>query len=417
MARVALRKNLARAVLSGHPWLYRDALRAPPALPDGALVLVTTGDGRPLGRGFWTASTPIAVRMLTTDPTDDIALLVRHRLEAALARRLGFLELARTNAFRWVHGEADGLPGIHLDLYAGLGSVRFDGPGARAFYRDFAPVAVEVAAAAAAAPPLSMRALIERRSGGRSGARNGEPRARADAQTDGAATALVGELPRGEVEVRENDLVFGVDLVLGQKGGLFLDQRDNRQRVRELSAGRRVLNLFGYTGGFSVYAASGGAAATTTVDISGGAILAGRENFRRNGLPSAGTAAARFVAGDVFEFLAGATRDHDRDRFDLVVSDPPSFAPSRRALPEALRAYVRLHRLCAEVLEPGGLLCAASCSSHVGEGAFIATITAGCAAAGRRFELLEVRGAGADHPVSESFPEGRYLKFVVGVVT
>jgi 23S rRNA (cytosine1962-C5)-methyltransferase len=138
VARVALRKNLARAVRSGHPWIYRDALRPVPALPDGALVLVTTGDGRPLGRGFWTATTPIAVRMLTTDPAEQIASLIPARLEAALRGRLAFLDLGQTNAFRWVHGEADLLPGLHLDVYGRAASIRFDGNGARAFFRDVA---------------------------------------------------------------------------------------------------------------------------------------------------------------------------------------------------------------------------------------------------------------------------------------
>ena len=171
VTRVALRKNLARAVRSGHPWIYRDALRAGASLPDGALVLVTTGNGRPLGRGFWTATTPIAVRMLTTDPAAEIASLVRARLEAALERRLAFLDLSRTNAFRWVHGEADLLPGLHLDVYGDHGSIRFDGPGARAFYRDL-PAAVMAAAA-----PLAMTTLVERRVGRRSGA---ETRRRVD---------------------------------------------------------------------------------------------------------------------------------------------------------------------------------------------------------------------------------------------
>ena len=163
MTRVALKKNLARAVRSGHPWIYRDALRPGPPLPDGALVLVTTGDGKPLGRGFWTATTPIAVRMLTTDPGAEIASLVPARLAAALDRRLGALDLGQTNAFRWVHGEADLLPGLHLDVYGTHGSIRFDGAGARAFYRDL-PAAIVTAAAR-----IPMTTLVERRVGRRSG--------------------------------------------------------------------------------------------------------------------------------------------------------------------------------------------------------------------------------------------------------
>jgi len=202
-----------------------------------------------------------------------------------------------------------------------------------------------------------------------------------------------------------------VDLVRGQKGGLFLDQRDNRALVRTLASGRRVLNLFGYTGGFSVYAAAGGARATVTVDAAAPAIAAARRNFERNRLP---TEDARFVAGDAFAFLERAARD--RERFDVVIADPPSFAPNRRALAAGLRAYRRLHRLCAAVTAPGGTLCAASCSSHVGGAAFLTGVRDGARDAGRRFQLHELRGAGADHPVVPQFPEGDYLKFAVGVL-
>jgi 23S rRNA (cytosine1962-C5)-methyltransferase len=197
----------------------------------------------------------------------------------------------------------------------------------------------------------------------------------------------------------------------GQKGGLFLDQRDNRALVRTLASGRRVLNLFGYTGGFSIYAAAGGARATVTVDAAAPAIAAARRNFERNGLP---TDDARLVSGDAFAFLERAASDGER--FDLVISDPPSFAPSRRALATGLRAYHRLHRLCAAITAPGGTLCAASCSSHVDRAAFLDTVRDGARDAGRRFQLREMRGAGPDHPVVRHFPEGDYLKFAVGIL-
>jgi 23S rRNA (cytosine1962-C5)-methyltransferase len=222
----------------------------------------------------------------------------------------------------------------------------------------------------------------------------------------------VGALPEGELAVRENGLSFGVDLARGQKGGLFLDQRDNRAYVRTIAGGRRVLNLFGYTGGFSIYAAAGGAAHTTTVDLARGAIEAARQNFLRNQLP---LEAAAFHAGDAFDFLARAARD--RATFDLVISDPPSFAPSRKALPAALHAYRRLHHLCAAVTAPDGILCAASCSSHVDRGQFARTISEGVGDAGRRWTPQEMLGAAADHPVVPQFPEGDYLKFAVGKVS
>jgi 23S rRNA (cytosine1962-C5)-methyltransferase len=385
--RVVLRKNLARAIRQGHPWIYRDALAVAPRIADGALVLVESPDGRrTLGRGFWDARSPIAVRVLESPArTVDAAGLVAERVAGALERRLRLIDRARTDAFRWIHGEGDGLPGIHVDLYGAAASVRFDGAGPRAFYRDLGPRL----AAAARARGLALEAVVER---------------------EGAV--LLGSPPAGEIEVRENGLLFGVDLGRGQKGGLFLDQRDNRERVRGRAAGRRVLNLFGYTGGFSIYAAAGGAAQTTTVDLAGPAIAAARRNFARNGLP---LERARLVAGDAFAFLEEAARAGER--YDLVISDPPSFAPSARALPRALAAYRRLHRLAAAVTAPGGVLCAASCSSHVGRAAFLRTVEEGAARAGRRFVLDAVHGAAeADHPTLPAFPEGDYLKLAIGNV-
>ncbi|MEO8211826.1 MAG: class I SAM-dependent methyltransferase, partial [Myxococcales bacterium] len=187
------------------------------------------------------------------------------------------------------------------------------------------------------------------------------------------------------------------------------DQRDNRQRVRGWARGLRVLNLFGYTGGFSVYATAGGAVSTVTVDSAAGAIASARRNFARNQLP---VDHAEFVVADVFAFLAQARQSGTL--WDLVISDPPSFAPSRQSLPDALRAYRRLHGMCAAVVAADGIFCAASCSSHVDEAAFVQSVEAGCADAGRRFTVDERHGAGPDHPVLSVFPEGRYLKFISG---
>jgi 23S rRNA (cytosine1962-C5)-methyltransferase len=396
-----LAKNLARSIRRGHPWIFRDALRTPPALPDGAPVTVTAPDGQPLARGFWDARSAIAVRVLEVVADGERAadaLVAETRVAESIAtsidRRLAFIDRKHTDAFRLIHGEGDRLPGVHADLYGEAISVRFDGGGARAFYLERARLP-EMLIAVARARDIAVTSVIER---GKRG--DGE-----------IARALAGALPAAEIEVRENDLRFGVDLAHGQKGGLFLDQRDNRALVRTLARGRRVLNLFGYTGGFSIYAAAGGAVHTTTVDVAREAVQAARRNFERNRLS---LDAAELHAADAFAFLERAIGD--RISYDLVISDPPSFAPSRKALPAALRAYRRLHRLCASVVTPGGILCAASCSSHLGRGAFERTIVDGAADAGRRWQLDEMRGAAADHPVARFFPEGDYLKFAVGRV-
>jgi len=380
---VTLKKDLARSIRRGHPWVYRDALAASEDLENGALVEVRTRDGRALARGFWDATSPIAVRVLESGGPGhrfaDTDALVAERLETALDRRLAVLNLARTNAFRWVHGEADLLPGIHVDFYADTAVIRFDGEGARAFYEP-----IEERLRQAAGSRLPIRAVLDRAS------RN--PRAGAD-----------------EREVLENGLRFVVDLAHAQKGGLFLDQRDNRQRVAERARGKSMLNLFGYTGGFSMHAAAAGARSTDTVDVAGAAIEAARRNFELNHLSLAN---ANFHVADAFDFLTAAIERGDR--WDIVISDPPSFARSKDAVPAAWRAYRRLHRLAASVTAAGGLLCAASCSSHIGRDDFLASIEAGVHQAGRKWVLEGCYGAAFDHPSLPAFPEGDYLKFAIG---
>ncbi|HEU0074741.1 MAG TPA: class I SAM-dependent rRNA methyltransferase [Dehalococcoidia bacterium] len=381
---VTLKKDLARSIRQGHPWIYRDALLVREGLEDGALVEVRTRDERRvLARGFWDSASPIAVRILESGGPGhrfaDADALLDQRLRAALVRRLAVLDLEKTNCFRWVHGEADLLPGLHADFYADTAVIRFDGEGARAFYD---PIGDRLRHAAGSR--LSIRSVLDRASRNR------------DSEAE-------------EREVLEGGLRFIVDLAHAQKGGLFLDQRENRQRMAERAKGASVLNLFGYTGGFSLHAAAAGARSTDTVDVAAAAIETARRNFELNHLPLAD---ARFHAVDAFEFLAAASERGER--WDIVICDPPSFARSRDAAPAALAAYRRLHKLAASVTAPGGLLCAASCSSHVSKDDFLASIEAGAHQAGRKWELEACYGAAFDHPTLPAFPEGDYLKFAFG---
>jgi 23S rRNA (cytosine1962-C5)-methyltransferase len=376
---ITLARPLEDRIRQGHPWVYREAIASAPELADGTPVVLCARDGSPLALGFWDAHSPIAARLLTADTQASLDALVITRLAAALGRRREWLDLASTTAFRWVHGEADGLAGVHVDLYADVAAVRFDGAGARAFYRKLGEALLGVGR------PLPVRAVVDR--GDR------------------------GQGPPGEIEVRENGLRFGVDPGHGQKGGLFLDQRDNRAEVGARARGKSVLNLFGYTGGFSLHAAAGGARCTDTVDLARPALEAARRNFERNHLPEREN---RLHAEDAFLFLERAAAAGQR--WDIVISDPPSFAPRQSAVPAALAAYRRLHALAAAVVAPGGLFCPASCSSHISRAEFLSTVEEGARAAGRRFRLETMRGAGADHPVVSWFPEGDYLKFAMGTL-
>jgi 23S rRNA (cytosine1962-C5)-methyltransferase len=378
---------VAQAVRRGHPWVYREALRGASGAT-GDEVRIVDGKGRLAGRGWLDADSPIAVRIWTTaDRAVDEALL-SERAESALALRdrlFGSLtnsSSGSTTAFRVTHGEGDRMPGVVADRYGDVAVLRLDG-GAAA---NRLPAIID-----SLWPKLEARGI----------------RSLIKKQRGEALDVLRGPRPPERLEVSERGMRFCVDLAYGQKTGAFLDQRENRARVRALADGKRVLNLFSYAGGFSLAAALGGATQVTSVDIAAAAHKTAQESFRLNGIdPSR----HRFAAADAFAWLAGAASRGER--FDLVISDPPSFAPSEKAVARALRSYRDLHRACARVLAPGGLLCAASCSSHVDMDRFYSTLDDETL---ERSDLrvLESAGAPADHPTLPSFPEGRYLKFVV----
>jgi 23S rRNA (cytosine1962-C5)-methyltransferase len=278
------------------------------------------------------------------------------------------------------------MPGLVIDRYAHVAILRADGLAAETVARRFAGTLAEALFA------TGIRSLVLR-----TGARGEDVR----------LESLVGESPPDTVRVLEHGVPFEVDLAKGQKTGAFLDQRENRRRVFSMASGKDVLNLFSYAGGFSLLAALGGARAVTSVDIALGAHKTAEASFRAAGIqPSEHT----FVTADAFAFLERA-RERET-KWDLIVSDPPSFAPSERALRRALSSYRALHRACANVLRPGGVLCASSCSSHVDAATFATTLDD--VALGRSdLSLIEMIGAPADHPTLAAWPEGRYLKFAI----
>ncbi len=389
LPRVKLVKDLSRAIRGGHPWVYSAALSAPRGLAPGALVDVVDARGRLVARGFFDPAGPIGVRVLSVDEGAHPATpeWLRARVTSACAIRTA--AGIDSDAVRLLHGEGDFVPGLVVDRYATTGVLRFDGAAAAAFWRP----RIETVAAACGAAGFAMDRIWARA-----------------VERGGGGEAILGGPPPATVEIREGQARYRVDVVHGQKTGFFLDQRDNRAAVARLAAGAQVLNLFAYTGGFSIAAALAGARRTTTVDQAAPAIEAAAANFDLNQIDRA---SHELVVADVFAFLGDAQAASRR--WDIVVCDPPSFAPRAQALPKALAAYRELNRAAAAAVAPGGLLATASCSSHVTPADFQAAVAAGLAAAGRvdGARLLDVRGAGADHPVTPAFPEGRYLKFLL----
>jgi 23S rRNA (cytosine1962-C5)-methyltransferase len=380
-------RGAADRLMRGHPWVWRESIaRGLDGASEGEEVQVVAASGEAIGRGYADPGSPIAVRLWTRGREPIDRALWHARAERACARRALLFDGAQTDAFRLVHGEGDRMPGLVVDCYGSVAIGKADGAAAGMHVHDLAEALWPTLAA------RGVSSLVHR-----TGAKGQPPR----------LELLRGDAPPDVVQVQEHGVPFVVDIARGQKTGAFLDQRDNRRRVGELARGRRVLNLFSYAGGFSLHAALGGAAHVTSVDVAAAAHATAQASFRAAQLDPARHA---FVTADVGAFLEGA-RSRGQT-WDLVVSDPPSFAPSDRAVARALSAYRALHRACADVLSPAGILCASSCSSHVDANTFLGTLDD--VALGRPdLSVLELRGAGADHPTLAGFPEGRYLKFAV----
>jgi len=380
-------RGVAARLARGHPWIWRDTIaHGLEGVRAGDTVHIVTADGSPLGEGIADPDSPIAVRMWTHGRAALDQALLAERAHRACALRQALFAGARCDAYRVVNGEGDRMPGFVADRYGPIAIVKTDGEGARARVDDF------TAALAPALEAWGVRTLVHR-----TGGKGESPQHH----------VLRGPDPPETVDVEEHGVPFVVDLAHGQKTGAFLDQRDNRRRVGELARGRRVLNLFSYAGGFSLHAALGGATHVTSVDMATAAHTTAQASFRRAGVqPGLHT----FVTAEVRGFLDAARSRGEA--WDLIVSDPPSFAPNERATGRALAAYRALHRACVEVLSPGGILCASSCSSHVDAAAFLGTLD-DASLGSRLLSLAELHGAAPDHPTLPAFPEGRYLKFAV----
>ncbi|MCC6766980.1 MAG: class I SAM-dependent rRNA methyltransferase [Deltaproteobacteria bacterium] len=385
--RVVLKPGRDFSVRAGHPWVFSGAIaRVEGEDAPGRPAQVCAADGRVLGWGTWNPATSIAIRMMTRGARPIDAALVHERIGRALALRT---LVADTDAVRLVNGEGDGLPGLVVDRYADFAVCQFLTAGADALRGDV------VAALAASAP---VRGIFERSEGN---VRTAEGLVR-------RVGSLHGEEPPAEVVIAESGRRHVVDVRGGQKTGFFLDQRPNRDLVGRLAAGRRVLNLFAYSGGFSIAAARGGAVHVASVDSSAAALALAEAAWRLNGLADGlGT----FVRADVFEYLRDdRASGGEVPPPDLVVLDPPPFARRRADRERARAGYkdVNLHALRAAA--PGALVLTFSCSQHVAVEEWEGAVAAAAMDAGRACQLLARLGPGIDHPQALAHAEGRYLK-------
>jgi 23S rRNA (cytosine1962-C5)-methyltransferase len=408
---IQLPSHLKERLAQGHPWVYRN--HVPPGLqmPSGSWVRARCGGWT--GYGLWDASGPIALRIFSERQVPDAGWLAE-QVRAAWDLRAPLRDAGMT-AYRWLFGEGDGLPGLTVDRYDDFAVVQtyMDGTGELLDWLVAALNKVDPALRGVVMrqrPADDEEPLDERRK------TKDEGRAVDSASSfvlrpssEQRSVVLWGEAPPRDLVMREHGLQFYADLRAGQKTGLFLDQRENRRYLEGISAGRTVLNCFAYTGGFSLYALRGGARSVVSADIGKGLAEATEANIALNQLDARRHS---FVTGDCFELLARYVAEGRR--FDLVILDPPSFAKSKQNRYAALRAYTRLNALALRCVAAGGLLATASCTSQVGPEVFKELLAAAGASAGCRLQIIHEAGQPLDHPVPAHFPEGRYLKFVVG---
>jgi 23S rRNA (cytosine1962-C5)-methyltransferase len=386
---IQLPTHLKQRLAAGHPWVYRNHVPPQIRLRSGTWVKVRCGGWT--GYGLWDSNGSIAVRIFSEQQIPN-AQWFYQQVKAAWELRSPLRHQGCT-AYRWLFGEGDGLPGITVDLYGDYAVVQ-------TYMASAAGLLDGVVEALTALHPLKGILLRTQHS-----SEEDEP------QENGKSRLIWGEAAPQDLTVLEHHLRFQVDLQTGQKTGLFLDHRENRKFLEGMSQGRSVLNCFSYTGAFSLYALRGGAERVVNVDVGRSLAQSAVANVRLNQLDES---RHTFVTEDCFTVLSRYVEQ--KQRFDLVILDPPSFAKTKQNRHAALRAYTKINALALQCVAPGGFLATASCTSQVSPEAFKEMIATAGASAGRRLQIIHEAGQPLDHPVPAAFIEGRYLKFIVGRV-
>jgi 23S rRNA (cytosine1962-C5)-methyltransferase len=381
-AKIILKTGKDAFVRNFHPWIFSGAIASFPTCGKGELLPVFSHEEELLGWGYFNEQCSLTGRMVSFGEKDPY-LALKDSIAKAISLRESLFSEQKTNSFRLIHAEGDFLPGLIVDLYGKilvLQITTFGMERLKDFILDALKEKLPFIEGIYEKSDLSVRDMegLERKEG-----------------------VLWGDVPL-ECEILENGLRYLVDIPEGQKTGFFLDQREMRSCVRELSFQKRVLNGFSYTGAFSVSAACGGAKRVDSVDVSEKALSLSRRNFSLNGLDPNGHG---FYRKDVFDFLEKEPLD-----YDLVILDPPAFAKKREDLPSAIRGYRELHRLAFKKMPATSFLLTCSCSYHVSEESFLALIFQAACESRRQVKILSSHHLAKDHPISLYHREGKYLK-------
>ena len=390
LPQVVLKKDKEKPLLACHPWVFSGAIDLiDDEIKPGELVTIYTHNQTYLGTGYFNPKSQISVRVLTFKEETINAQFFKAKIEQAFSLRKEFLP-PKTNAYRLIHAEGDGIPGLIVDCYGDFLVVQFQTLGIEKL-KSFIVEALESV--------MKPRGIYER----------GEERTNSLEGKKSASQTLAGTQAPELVQIEEYGRKFFVDIQKGQKTGFFLDQRENRKLVGEHSKGKRVLNCFSYTGGFSVYAAMGGAKSVTSVEISENASRLAKKNFELNHIPD--SAEYEFISKDVFDFLR-----EDKADYDFIVLDPPAFCKTKGDIGKASRGYKDISLQAMKRIIPGGLLFTFSCSSHIDPDLFQKIIFAAAKDAKRDVKILLKTSHPWDHPINIYHPEGEYLKGLLCIV-
>jgi 23S rRNA (cytosine1962-C5)-methyltransferase len=386
MNALILKKARERSLKRRHPWIFSGAVEKASG-KSGETLEVRDIAGNPLALAAYSPDSQIRARVWTFDSSAAVDKgFFKQRIQRAVELRERLPASKHTNAVRLIHGESDGLPGLVVDRYADVLVAQFLAAGVERWRDEILDLLVEVS---------GCEAVFERSDAEVRKLEGLEPR-----------TGFVrGNRNASRCPIVEHGLNFRVDVEQGQKTGFFLDQRENRQRVRALAAGREVLDGFSYTGGFAIAALAGGAKHVTAIESSADAIQIAKENLAANPLAAGGI---EFVQADVFKHLR-LLRDKGA-KYDMIVLDPPKLAPTAAHAENAARAYKDINLLALKLLAPRGLLATFSCSGGVPADLFQSIVAGAALDAGAEAKIIERFGAAADHPVALEFPEGDYLK-------
>jgi len=387
---IELKRDVTKHLKQGHRWIFANCFDEGRSVKSGIHLLAFKGE--PLALGIWQGDTQLRFRVLVlaeepifrkNNIKRTLELYFETQWRKAVAIRKTF-DLAVTNSFRLINGEGDGLPGLIVDIYNDTAVIKHDHTIMEKTWN-----APAIAEKIQAAFPQIQCVYLKRRN-----------------DADEKGTNIVGTLAP-EVQFLENGVLFASNIRDAAKTGFFLDQRDNRKMIQHFAKNKTVLNMFSYTGGFSIFAAKGGAKEVTSVDIAKVAIQAVNRNFEINSLKTV----HHDIATDAFEYLE--QQNLEKTKYDLVITDPPSFAPNEKSVEQAKAAYTKVFANSIKLVNPEGLFAASSCSSHISSKDFMEICKESFSRARKKATLVYVGGQPVDHPYPSAMEELRYLKFAL----